>query len=81
MSLYDELMDMDPIPLSWGIAVSLGGALEIAKKHDAEIAQLRHAALVLKQACKTAIAQLKGREHDEFLRLAIAAADAAGIKS
>lgn len=46
-----------------------------------ELSELRHAAWVLKQACKTAIAQLKGREHDEFLRLAIAAADAAGIKS
>jgi len=46
-----------------------------------ELSELRHVAWVLKQACKTAIAQLKGREHDEFLRLAIAAADAAGIKS
>lgn len=45
-----------------------------------ELAELRRVAGILKQACKTAIYQLKGREHDEFLRVAIAAAEAAGVK-
>lgn len=87
VSIYDEVMALKPPAFRDGDSTYQAGfsdatrrMMDSAKRHDSELAELHRVAGILKQACKTAIYQLKGREHDEFLRVAIAAAEAAGVK-